>query len=183
MTKIGFLVVIIAGACVATARQEARPRPGANPLQPVVVAGNEEPGERIELSGLVLGYDGRPLADAAVIAYHADAGGLYNPANSPTRVPRLRRVAITNEQGRFIFQSIKPGPYPQGTEPAHIHLIITAPAHHPRFVDVWFEGDPLITEARRRHTPPAGSETIIVRPARGQDGVLSFAVEVRLVGN
>lgn len=183
MATFNLLVVMIAGACAEAGPQEPRQPRDRNPPQVVVLASDEEPGKRIEFSGLVLDYNGRPLAEAAVIAYHADARGLYNPANSPTRVPRLRGVAITDEQGRFCFRSIKPGPYPQGTEPAHIHLVITAPAHHPRYVDIWFEGDPLITPALRKQVPPDGAETIIVAPRSGPGGVLAFQMEVRLIGN
>lgn len=183
MATINYLVVTIAGACAAASPHETRPQPEANPARVVVLARNDEPGERIEFTGVVLDYDGRPLAKAAVIAYHADARGLYNPPNSPSRVPRLRGVAITDEQGRFVFRSIKPGPYPQGTEPAHIHLVITAPAHHPRYVDIWFEGDPLITPALRNLVPPDGSETILVVPRTSPDGALTFQIETRLIGN
>ena len=36
-------------------------------------------------------------------AYHTDRSGLYNPPDSATRVPRLRGVAVTDEEGRFGF--------------------------------------------------------------------------------
>jgi protocatechuate 3,4-dioxygenase beta subunit len=133
-------------------------------------------------SGRVLDYTGRPLSKAAVVAYHADRGGLYNPPNPVTRTPRLRDVAVTGQDGGFRFSTIRPGPYPDGSEPAHIHVAVLAPAHHLRYVTYWFEGDPLITAERRRKlaTDP---ETVVVELGRGADGVWSFTHDIRLKDN
>lgn len=147
----------------------------------VILCGPDEPGERLIFGGQVLDYQGRPLAKAAVIAYHTDTYGLYNPRDSDTRVPRIRGVAVTDAEGRFRFSTIRPGAYPNGNEPAHIHLSVTAPAHHVRFVDYWFEGDPLIT-AGRRASAATNSDLIIVRPGRTPDG-WTFTHNVRLLPN
>src|SRR5262245_45363549 len=118
--------------------------------QPVTLCDANEPGERMVFSGRVLDYTGKPLWKAAVMAYHADAKGLYNPPNTTPRTPRLRNVAITEKDGGFRFSTIRPAAYPDASEPAHIHLGVIAPAHHLRYVTYWFDGDPLITAERRR---------------------------------
>ena len=166
-----------------------RPAPGpvnsvATPVDSslVVLCGADEPGERLIISGRVLDYQGRPLSKAAVVGYHADRNGLYNPPNSPTRVPRLRGVAITGEDGGFRFVTVRPGPYPNGSEPAHVHLEVKAPAHHLRFVTYWFEGDPLIT-AERRKKLATDPELVLVKLSRDAEGVWSFAHDIRLEGN
>jgi protocatechuate 3,4-dioxygenase beta subunit len=145
----------------------------------VVLCSPDEPGEKLVFSGRVLDYRGQPLAKASVTAYHTDRNGLYNPQNSPTRVPRIRGVAITDEQGRFQFTSIKPAAYPNGTEPAHIHFAVFAPAHHYKYCDVWFEGDPLITEPKRAEAQRR-KEPLIVRLVKRPDGAWTFSRDIQL---
>jgi len=107
----------------------ARVTPAAPASLPaVIIAGTEEPGTRIEFTTQVLDYDGRPLSRAAVVAYHADSTGLYNPPASATRIPRIRTVAVTGDDGRVRFSTVRPDAYPDRSEPAHIHLVVTAPA-------------------------------------------------------
>ena len=150
--------------------------------QPVMLAPLAEAGQRLALSGRVLDYAGRPLSRAAVVGYQADARGLYNPSKSPTRVPRLRAVAITEEDGSFGFSTIIPGAYPSRTEPAHIHLIVSAPAHRVSYVEIWFEGDPLITPARLAQQLLPDASTLIVAPRRADSG-LAIQCDIKLDGN
>jgi protocatechuate 3,4-dioxygenase, beta subunit len=182
---IAIALVVLAGAAALVA---PRPRAVAGVtrqaagVMEVRLCDEREPGQRLAFGGRVLDYDGRPLAKAAVVAYNADRQGLYNPRNSRTRVPRLRGVAITDRQGHFRFRTVKPGPYPNLSEPAHIHVSVLAPAHEVRYVDYWFEGDPLITRERRARTGP-NANTVVVRPRDRGDGVHEFQHDIRLEGN
>lgn len=164
--------------------QSPTPRSGPAGTGPssVALCGPQEPGERLTFLGRVLDYQGRPLATAAVMAYHADHQGLYNPKDSKTRVPRIRGVAVTDAEGRFRFSTVRPGTYPDGSEPAHIHVGVMAPAHHVLDLAYWFEGDPLITEERRREASK-GPGTVIVKLERQQNGSWSFHHDIRLEGN
>ena len=154
-------------------------RAAATPTE-VAICGPEEPGERLIFSGRVLDYRGQPLVKAAVVAYHTDHRGLYNPRNSETRTPRLRGVAVTDADGRFRFSTIQPAPYPDGNIPAHIHVLVAAPAHRERWFEIWFDSDPLVTPARRAE---ARGGTLIVKPAPGADGVRAFDVDFALEGS
>jgi len=53
----------------------------------------------------------------------------------------------TNEKGEYEIDTIKPSPYPDGTAPAHIHVIVSAPTqkHCSYAADFVFAGDPLLT--------------------------------------
>lgn len=148
----------------------------------IILAGPDEPGERLRFSGRVLDYAGRPLGRAAVVAYHTDRNGLYNPPDSPTRVPRLRGVAVTDEEGRFSFSTIRPAAYPEGSAPAHIHVEVAAPAHRVRHFEYWFDGDPLITREMRQQAE-RGDGVVIVRPRRDSTGAWAFSHDIRLAGN
>ena len=172
-------------ACVTGSAEQTQPAPVApRVLKAVAVrlADATEPGTKLFFGGRVLDYGGRPLAEAAVVAYQTDAKGHYNPPRSESRVPRIRAVAVTVEDGSFRFETIRPGAYPDGGVPAHIHLIVTAPAHHPRYLEFWFEDDPLVTSARRREM--AGNDGfVVVLPRVGSDGVAAFEHDIQLQGN
>jgi len=174
------------GACaVEPDRGAASPAGAAAAAAPgaaSVICGPEEPGERLVFEGRVLDYGGRPLAKAAVVAYHTDSEGLYNPPDSATRVPRLRGVAVTDGEGRFRFETIRPAAYPNASEPAHLHVSVLAPAHHPRFLEIWFEGDPLIG-ARQRERASGNSNLVIATLRRGESGAHHFEHDIRLEGN
>jgi protocatechuate 3,4-dioxygenase, beta subunit len=148
----------------------------------VALCAPEEPGEKLAFSGRIHDHQRRPLEKASIVAYHADRQGLYNPPEAKTRVPRLRGVAVTDRRGGFRFATIRPGPYPNGSAPAHIHLEITAPAHRIRYVTYWFEGDPLITDERRAKAA-RDPEVVIVKLTRGPDGAWTFSHDIRLEAN
>lgn len=122
------------------------------------------------------------LPKVAVVAYNADRRGYYNPPNSRTRVPRIRGVAVTDDHGQCMFSTVRPGSYPDSTEPAHIHLSVTAPAHHTRYVTYWFADDPFIT-AQRRARASRSDEIVIVTLNPGANAIMGFMHDVRLEGN
>lgn len=156
------------------------PPPG---VAAVAMCTADEPGERMEFYGKVLDENGRPLRAASVIAYSTDVTGLYVPKDAEKtmgRNPRLRGVAVTDESGWYRFTTIKPAPYPDISEPAHIHLHIDAAVHRHMYRTVWFDGDPLITDAKRRSLD---AETVIVPLTRREDGVHVFRHDIRLSGS
>lgn len=145
----------------------------------VALADSTEPGERLLFSGRVLDDAGYPLSGAAVVAYQADRTGRYNPPGAGTRVPRLRGTAVTDTAGEFSFSTVRPGAYPEGNEPAHLHLEITAPAHPVRHVTFWFADDPLVTPAQRRRAD-RDAEIVIVQLLHGPSGEWTFRYDIAL---
>jgi protocatechuate 3,4-dioxygenase beta subunit len=139
-----------------------------------------EKGEKLTFSGRVFDESGQPLPKASVIAYQTDATGLYVPRGSSTRNPRLRAVAITDDQGRYSFTTIRPGPYPGTGDPEHIHLHVDAAVHVHTYVTFWFDDDPLVTDAKRRNLD---RETVIVKRQRDTHGTWSFTHDIRLKGS
>lgn len=131
-----------------------------------------EPGERLNVTGVVFGADGKtPLANASVYVYHTDANGRYTPgATDDNRNPRLRGYIRTDAQGRYEYSTIKPAPYPGNGPPAHIHYHVNAPGYQERVFEIVFEGDPKLTadiRARAAQADSAFSLRPLTRDAQG----------------
>lgn len=139
------------------------------------VARPQEPGERLVLSGVVYETDGRTPASGVVIyAHHTNVDGLYANGSSETewsrRHGRLRGWVRTGADGRYAFDTIKPGIYPDRTEPAHIHLFVLEPGRPPYYIDdVVFEGEFGVTPAYRARQSLRGGDGVIVL-GRRNDG-------------
>jgi protocatechuate 3,4-dioxygenase, beta subunit len=116
--------------------------------------GGEAQGQRINVFGRVLDSDGRPVPDALVEVWQANAAGRYRhtgdnwPAPLDPHFDGLGRV-MTDSLGRYEFTTIKPGAYPWGNHhnawrPAHIHFSLFGRAFTQRLVtQMYFPGDPL----------------------------------------
>jgi protocatechuate 3,4-dioxygenase alpha subunit len=95
------------------------------------VAAPDCPGQHLKVGGRVLDGDGRPVTDALVEIWQADAGGRYAHPEDTREVPLtpgfrgFGRVP-TDAEGRFRFFTIKPGPVadPQGGLQAP-HLLVS----------------------------------------------------------
>ena len=116
--------------------------------------GGEAVGQRILVFGRVLDSDGRPVPDALVEVWQANASGRYRhavdnfPAPLDPHFDGLGRV-VTDSLGRYEFMTIKPGAYPWGNHhnawrPAHIHFSLFGRAFTQRLVtQMYFPDDPL----------------------------------------
>ena len=117
--------------------------------------GQGEPlGERIVVQGRVLDEDGRPVRDALVEVWQANAAGRYEHQRDQHPAPLDPNFhgagrCITDEQGRYRFVTVKPGAYPWGNHenawrPAHIHFSLFGRMFTQRLVtQMYFPGDPL----------------------------------------
>jgi protocatechuate 3,4-dioxygenase beta subunit len=113
----------------------------------------EPMGERIIVAGRVLDTTGRPLRNTLVEIWQANAAGRYLHArdNWPAQIdPHFSGAGrcLTDDDGRYSFTTIKPGPYPWGNHhnawrPAHIHFSLLGQAFAQRLVtQMYFPGDP-----------------------------------------
>jgi len=132
-----------------------------------------EPGERLVVEGTVRGDGGKPLGGVSVFAYQTGADGIYGPKGSSD--PRLRVHLRTDKQGRYRFETVRPGSYPRTRIAAHIHFHVSPPGGRERVSEVVFEGDPFITAEMR------ASAFFVVRPVeRGSDGAGHVTYDVDL---
>jgi protocatechuate 3,4-dioxygenase beta subunit len=148
------------------------------------IAAANEPGTRLVMHGLVVDTHGRPAAGVEVFAYHTDAGGTY--AQPGAADPwRLKGWAVTDAQGRFEFQTIRPAPYPGRDIPAHVHAILTTACCGRQFDDLMFEDDPRATGAYRERLAAAGEHGLYGAVRRAADGTedVSYTIRIREHGN
>ena len=145
------------------------------------IAPEGEPGTALTIRGQVFSENGRgPLPHAVVFAYHTDATGAYNrPGVSGWR---LKGWAMTDAEGRFTFETIRPAPYPSHREAAHVHLSVEgAGVRRQTLEDVLFADDPLLSAAQRERSQAAGRFSNIV-PATVRDGRQECAIIFRPTG-
>ncbi|HZN38858.1 MAG TPA: hypothetical protein VFD82_08635, partial [Planctomycetota bacterium] len=145
------------------------------------IAPDDEPGTALVVHGRAFAADGRtPLAGAIVFAYHTDRDGRYDRPGAPAHSWRLKGWAKTGDDGRFEFRTIRPGPYPRRSEPAHIHLaLFTADGKRYHAGAVLFDDDKLVTAAVREGSRK--DETFgPVRPVRVEKAVQHVDVNIRI---
>lgn len=112
-------------------------------------------GERVIVHGHVLDENGRPVKNALVEVWQANAGGRYRHRKDSYLAPIDPNFGgcgrtLTDEDGYYFFRTIKPGPYPwrnrvNDWRPAHIHYSVSGTGFAQRLItQMYFEGDPLI---------------------------------------
>ncbi|MGB4857930.1 MAG: hypothetical protein WBP11_01245 [Dokdonella sp.] len=138
------------------------------------IAGGGEPGERMTVTGVVLNPAGMAQAGTVVYAYQTDAQGSYprEPDNGGTATGhgRLRAWAMTDDGGRYSFQTIRPGAYPDRTTPQHIHMHVIEPGRCTYYLgDLMFNDDPRMTKSISDHEDSAYGGSGVVDPVGDPD--------------
>jgi protocatechuate 3,4-dioxygenase, beta subunit len=116
--------------------------------------GGEAVGQRIVVHGRLLDGNGRPVPDALVEVWQANAGGRYRHVVDQWAAPLDPHFAgagrvVTDSAGHYSFTTIRPGAYPwknhpNAWRPAHIHFSVFGQAFTQRLVtQMYFPDDPL----------------------------------------
>lgn len=103
------------------------------------LASPTQEGERIIISGRVFNLDCSEFIPNAIIdVWHADHNGQYDNQDY-----NLRGFTRSNDQGFYLFETIHPGKYLNGSDyrPAHIHFKIKPPGFPLLTTQMYFEGD------------------------------------------
>ncbi len=133
-------------------------RRGAPEVPAMTNIAGDIPGEPVVVSGRVTGQDGRPIPGALLDIWQATGEGFYDvQLESLDGEMGLRGKIRTDNDGRYIFRTIKPSSYPipyDGTvgkmleklgrhpyRPAHIHFIVSAEGNQPVITQIFVEGD------------------------------------------
>jgi protocatechuate 3,4-dioxygenase beta subunit len=133
-------------------------------------------GTAMRIDGRVTGADGRAVAGVQMYAYHTDRDGRY-PRGAATLGPsaqrhgRLRGWAVTDADGRYRFDTIRPGAYPGRHDPAHVHLHVIEPQRCTYFIDdLIFDDDPRVDAAQARTRVDARGGSGLAHPQRDAQG-------------
>ena len=155
-------------------------------------------GQRIIVAGRVVDEDGRPVRDALIEVWQANAAGRYrhmkddHPAPLDPNFTGAGRT-ITDADGRYEFTTIKPGAYPwrnhdNAWRPAHIHFSLFGTSFRTRLVtQMYFPDDPMfphdpifqaIRDERARRRLISRFDLALTRP----EWALGFSFDIVLRG-
>ena len=135
-----------------------------------------DPGPKIEISGIVYKRDGKTPAPGVIIyIYHTDQKGIYAKKGNETgwgkRHGYIRGWIKTNKDGYYNFYTLVPASYPNSTNPKHIHPVIKEPDYNEYWIDEFvFDDDPLLPEKERKRPKPVGGNGVL--KAYTKDGML-----------
>jgi protocatechuate 3,4-dioxygenase, beta subunit len=156
-------------------------------------------GQRISVSGRVLGSDGRPLGGQLIEIWQANAAGRYRHVVDTHDAPIDSNFSgggrcLTDDDGAYRFVTVKPGAYPwpnhpNAWRPAHIHFSLFGRALPERLVtQMYFPDDPLfpfdpifnsIAEPKVRERLVSSFEIDLTEP----DWSLGFRFDIVLGGS
>ena len=156
-------------------------------------------GERIIVHGYVWDENARPVRNALVEVWQANAGGRYRHKKDTYIAPIDPNVGgcgrvLTDNDGHYFYRTIKPGPYPwrntvNDWRPAHIHYSISGSGWAQRLItQMYFEGDALIPSCPILRSVPseAAVQQLIARLDRNagvQLDSLAYRFDVVLRGS
>jgi protocatechuate 3,4-dioxygenase alpha subunit len=172
-----------------TASQTIGPylRIGLTPMFVTEIAGPDVPGERITLRGRVLDGDGRPVNDALIEVWQANAAGRYAHPDDTQEKPLTPGFqgfgrSPTDDDGAFRFTTIKPGSASGSDgqmQAPHLAVVVFMRGLLRQLVTrVYFPGDPAnATDPVLQLVPVERRATLIARPAA--DGTLEWDIHLQ----
>jgi protocatechuate 3,4-dioxygenase beta subunit len=133
----------------------------------------------LRIEGQVVRSDGEtPAADVIVYVFHTGANGSYEVGADGR--PRRDAFLRTDASGRFVLTTSMPGPYPDSSEPAHVHLQLWGGGAPAQWADdVLFADDRLVSDETRRRSA-AAARFAWVSEAPSEDGVRVVRRVIRL---
>jgi len=156
-------------------------------------------GERIIVHGYVFDENARPVRNALVEVWQANAGGRYRHKKDTYIAPIDPNFGgcgrmLTDDDGHYVYRTIKPGPYPwrnyvNDWRPAHIHYSISGTGFAQRLItQMYFEGDPLIATCPiLRSIPTESAVRQLIAPLDRNAGVqldsLAYRFDIVLRGS
>jgi protocatechuate 3,4-dioxygenase beta subunit len=170
---------------------------GENDLTRLPGSAAEARGRKLRLEGRVVDGMGQPAVNVILELWQADARGVFHDPADPRFAERDPGFAgwgrtWTDEEGRYRFLTVMPGPYPSGTDaawirPPHLRLLVLGSGiMRPLVTEVFFPGEPLTAgdrllaavadpERRARLSRAGGRAGLSIRhraPGRARDALL-----------
>ncbi|WP_297766191.1 intradiol ring-cleavage dioxygenase [uncultured Muriicola sp.] len=131
-------------------------------------AGWQSGGQKLHVTGKVYQSGGKkPASDIIIYYWQTDANGYYTPKKGmdprARRHGHLRGWVKTNKDGKYDIYTVRPAPYPNNNEPAHIHLSVKEPniADEYYIDELVFDDDKLLTGTVRRSLENRGGSGVL----------------------
>lgn len=150
------------------------------------IAPANEPGDPMQINGVVRDKAGKPVKGIIVYAYHTNAEGIYPRTSEPPEVRhgRLRGWTRTDAQGRYRFDTIRPAGYPDSQIPVHVHMQVLEPGCCEYTIDeILFDDDPRLTRKKQDQESHGIGGRAIVHPVRDAKGVWQVTRDIVLGQN
>lgn len=149
-------------------------------------------GDPVTIEGRVIDADGKPVDDALIEIWQANAHGRYDHPDDTRDVPvetgftGFGRVP-TDSGGMFRFTTIKPGRVPAasgGLQAPHINVTIFMRGMLKQLRSrIYFPGDPANAgDPVLQRVPPARRDTLVAKSAAGRTGALEWSVVLQGAG-
>lgn len=174
-------VLMVAALGIAIRAADAGPRPTPGPdctdcahyeapaelTSTMVIPAAVWHGEPLIVEGTIYQPDGHtPASGVLLYAYHTNPAGIYpRPAGEYGQARwhgALRGWLRTTCDGRYRIETIRPGRYPDGGIPAHIHMTVMPEGGKEYFIDdIVFTDDDLVDARYRAREPGVGGSGIV----------------------
>lgn len=140
------------------------------------ITSDNEPGEKMIVTGRVFESNGKtPVADAEILVYQTDANGYYREGDK-----RIGGIMFTNHDGRYEYHTIKPAPYPGGTNPAHVHYKVTGKDIPEQWFELQFADDKLLSKSTIDTEMKKGTFSQIQKTEKDAEGVLRCNMDIMI---
>lgn len=126
-------------------------------------------GDKLKITGTIYLPDGKTPAENVILyIYHTNQNGIYKAKENSTgwekRHGYIRGWIKTGADGNYTFYSLKPGIYPNRSQPAHIHPTILEPNGKYYWLDSYFfAGDPVLEDFEHLSSTPRGGGSNILK--------------------
>ncbi|RAI36052.1 protocatechuate 3,4-dioxygenase subunit alpha [Rhodoplanes serenus] len=155
------------------------------------LTGPDTAGERIRIEGRVFDGDGAPMTDAMLEIWQADAQGRYaGAAGEPRRHTNAQFQGFgragTDAEGRFVFETIKPGPVPGlDGRPQAPHILVALFARgmlRQSYTRLYFAGEPANADDPVLALVPEERRATLIASRTERDGRALYTFDIRMQG-
>ena len=138
---------------------------------------NVATGQIIWIEGMVLDTSDKPIEDASVELWQANAAGRYNHPYDSNSAPLDKNfqgwaIGPSGEKGQFRFKTIMPGAYPASSSwmrPPHIHFKISKQGYVDLITQMYFPDNPLNERDRLLSRKSAEEQNLMIATRIGKD--------------
>lgn len=150
------------------------------------LAGPEVSGDRVTIEGRVLDGDGEPVPDALIEVWQANSYGKYAHPDDTQGKPvepgfkGFGRIP-TDDNGKFQFTTIKPGPVPgpggKHQAPHIVVIVFMRGLLRHLYTRIYFPDDPAnASDFALNLVEPERRETLVAKKKGGQSGAFEWNV-------